>query len=277
MFLYTQLLQRALADIAGCVPWMRHIEPARVLLVSSSRVASSCYGNIAQCFGLPAGEKLNCGYWYHRPTRRVVRMTPWVRHASAQVLIGGRCMAYVILVRLPRMLENGPLDTLVHEMVHIAPAFDGHLRRLRHGNKFNAMVRETCEYWLRQGNPEIVEMMQLSAEQVEERWHSLAGMSFAPPFVTPQTRLADESVQQREHPDFHSKNLLFDLPTVERVAAQLTDEKAPEVLTENDLVCRVYHAQGSRVVPHGMLVRALRSARAPQWQSESVSTQFAVI
>jgi predicted metallopeptidase len=71
----------------------------------------------------------------------------------------GRDMLYLLSFYLPRFLEQGfryKLDTVLHELWHISPRFDGDLRRFggrcyAHSGsqkRYDAMVEQLAERWL---------------------------------------------------------------------------------------------------------------------------------
>ena len=131
MFLYTHLVRLAIGDIAHTVPTFAHLKLSQIAVVAGVRPCITPTGNLAQCHPLRLPETPNVAYWYNRKTRHVVRMTPWARRENVRVRLHGQDMLYVILLRLPRFLQHHPLETLIHELVHIHPNCDGRIRRLR--------------------------------------------------------------------------------------------------------------------------------------------------
>ncbi len=105
MLLYTTLVHQAIADMARTVSYLRHIAPKHVLVLAAARGSTSRYGNLAQCYGLRQREELDFGYWYHRKSRRVVRVTSWFQRRNTRVTIWGEETLYLVLLRRPRLLE----------------------------------------------------------------------------------------------------------------------------------------------------------------------------
>jgi len=257
MFLYTGLVQRALADMARAVSLLAHVDPRRVLVVAGPRACGGANGNLAQCYALREPEVENFAYWYHPRSRRVVRVTPWARRENTRVTIEGVEVFYVILLRLPRLLMHQPLETLAHELVHIGPDFDGRLHRLRHGRRFDAVARECVEQWRRHGEGELVECLQMDFAAITKRWGSLVGRSFGPPFVSPRVRPLENPPPIEAHPDFRCKHLVCDPASVRVVEGKWTPANAPACLTERDLVYRVYTPGSARRIAASVVSLAL--------------------
>lgn len=246
MLLYTTLVHQAIADMARTLPYLRHIAPRRVLVLAAARGSTSRYGNLAQCYGLRQREELDFGYWYHRKSRRVVRVTSWFQRRNTRVTIRGEETLYIVLLRLPRLLEHDPLTTLAHELIHIGPHCDGRLRALRHGKRFEAIVAETARIWRQVGDPQLVEALQMPYAALVERWGALAGLGFSQPFVHPRLCRPEIIPPHREHPDFRRKGLLVDFNRIETVEPEWTPEDVPAELTERDLVYRLYSPTGAQ-------------------------------
>jgi predicted metallopeptidase len=82
-----------------------------------------------------------------------------------QVREGGREMLYVLTFYLPRFLDlslDEKLTTVVHELWHVSPRFDGDLRRFAgrcyaHGGsqaQYEAQVKQLVHCWLKRRPPE---------------------------------------------------------------------------------------------------------------------------
>lgn len=112
---------------------LSHVQPGRILHGVSQARNRSKYGIFAQCHGLRFKHgrrefKTRDGYAWQWPVIRV----------------GGMEILYYITYFLPRFLDQPPrerLHTLVHELYHINPDFNGDLRRFPgrneyHGNRY---------------------------------------------------------------------------------------------------------------------------------------------
>jgi predicted metallopeptidase len=240
MFIYTALVQRAMEDMVRTVPALRYIQPRRVTIVAGPRVCRTRNGNLAQCFALRENEGEDVGYWYNPRSRRVVRVTPWTRRENSRVVLHGVEMPYLIMLRLPRLLQHQPLETFIHELIHIGPRFDGRMRRLRHGRRFEDIVRHCAQDWRRDGDPELVGALESDYATLTSRWGTLVAESFGPPFVTPRLTPLENPPPIASYPDFQRRRLIYDPATVEVVEAKWTPEDVPAQLTEKDLVYRVY-------------------------------------
>jgi predicted metallopeptidase len=246
MFLYTTLVQRTIEDMARTVRPLRHVDARRLAVVAGPRACRTRDGGLAQCYGLRQPEEDDFTYWYEPRTRRVVRVTPWGRHENTRVTLRGVEMLYLVLLRLPRLLDHDPIATIVHELIHISPDFDGRLREMRHGRRFDAVVSECVSLWKRAGDPCLVASLSMSLEALRARWGSLAAHSFGPPFVSPRLCPVKDPPPFDAHPDFRRKRLVSAPDALEVVAGKWTPANVPSRLTEKDLVYRVYTRQSAR-------------------------------
>ena len=246
MILYTALVQEAIRDMARVVPRLRHVDPRRLAVVAAPRVSASHYGGLAQCYGLRQPEKTDFSFWYDRRTRQVVRATPWIRYENVRVTLGGFEMLYIVLLRLPRLLAHDPVETLVHELVHIGGDFDGRLHHLRHGRRFDAIVAACVETWRRDGDPTLVEALSLDYAAATARWGSLVGESFGPPLATPRLVPAEAPAPYSSHPTVRRLHLRCDPAAIEIVQPEWTPSNVPGQLTGLDLVYRVYTPRTAR-------------------------------
>jgi hypothetical protein len=106
-----------------------HIRPGQIIHgVSQARVRTS-HGVYAQCHGL----RFKNGKREHHTNDGYAWVWPELR-------IKGRDVLYYITYYLPRFLDQSPqarLQTLVHELYHISPHFNGDLRRFPGRNEFH--------------------------------------------------------------------------------------------------------------------------------------------
>jgi hypothetical protein len=258
MILYTALVLEAIRDMVRVVPRLRHVDPRRLAVVAAPRVSASHYGSLAQCFALRQPERIDFSFWYDRTTRSVVRATPWIRHANVPVTLHGVEMLYIVQLRLPRLLGHDPLETLVHELVHIGADFDGRLHPLRHGQRFDGIVAACTEVWRREGDPRLVEALGLDYAGVVERWGSVVGESFATPLVTSRLVPAVDPPPYASHPAVRRLRLRCDPATIKIVEPDWTGADVPAQLSEHNLVFRLYTPQTARRIGAAAVRTAVR-------------------
>ena len=118
--------------LAKRVDALSHLEPGRILHGISQARTRSRYGVYAQCHALRfrhgEREMVSEGYRWVWPVLRV----------------RGQEIAYYITYFLPRFLDQPVrerLHTLLHELHHISPTFNGDLRRFQGRNEFHGNTR----------------------------------------------------------------------------------------------------------------------------------------
>ncbi|MCC6575225.1 MAG: hypothetical protein IT462_15720 [Planctomycetes bacterium] len=185
---------------------LAHVDGGRVLHGVVQARSRSRYGVYAQC------HALRFKHGQREQTRGKWR---WV---WPDIRVRGREMLYYITYFLPRFLDQPPrerLHTLIHELYHISPKFNGDLRRFSgrneyHGDSravFDGVVDGLVENALREIDIERFAFLQHSFDGLQEKFGSVVGNKlkrFAPrrmPSVTPvpepQPALALASRSQR--------------------------------------------------------------------------------
>lgn len=112
---------------------LSHINPGQILHGVSQARTRSRYGVYAQCHGL----RFKHGKREHPTRDGHVWQWPIIKVRGSEIF-------YYITYFLPRFLDQPPrerLHTLLHELYHISPKFNGDLRRFAgrnefHGNKY---------------------------------------------------------------------------------------------------------------------------------------------
>jgi hypothetical protein len=145
------------ADLCARLPEFGHINPRQVLLcMARARRSASGGGTYAKIVPMRFPDA--------SPLRHVgseCYSLPQIPTAHGYVL-------YLIYVYLPRFYEQPPerrLLTLIHELYHIAPAFDGTIRRFgsrAHGasrTNFNAGLQPLVNRYLASAPPEILDLI----------------------------------------------------------------------------------------------------------------------
>ena len=108
----------------------------------------------------------------------------------------GREMLYILSFYLPRFLElefREKITTVIHELWHIGPNFDGDVRR--HGGRFHAHGRagkhdaqseKLADHWLAQNPPESVyRFLRLSFGELRQRHGPVFGRKIVAPKLFP--------------------------------------------------------------------------------------------
>jgi len=110
---------------------------------------------------------------------------------------------YILYVSAPRFMDltlSVKLETILHELYHIGPKFDGDLRRFKgrcyaHGSSakdYDAIIRRLVKIWLDQDPPvEVWSFLQLNYRELCERFGSVGGLKIPPPRIIPVRGVED--------------------------------------------------------------------------------------
>ncbi|HEX8960527.1 MAG TPA: putative metallopeptidase [Geobacteraceae bacterium] len=185
----TAELERLIADICRRVEEFRHIDPNRVLVCVASTRGSGIHGTYAKIHPLRfAGGAASTTI---RRGRRILTCTmPTVFHRGEEML-------YIVYFLVPRFLDlpfREKLITVVHELYHVSPAFDGDIRRFpgrnyAHGSstrKYNAHMAELVDAYLaRLEDRSLVAFLEGDMTALRGRHRAIVGRRFpAPKIVT---------------------------------------------------------------------------------------------
>jgi hypothetical protein len=133
-FNYTDALWEVVRDLVAALEELRHVDLERILLSISQARQLSTHGVYASCVPL----RFEGGARETVIRKRRYRM-PELRRGEREIL-------YVIYVMLPRFHEETDyrekLATLIHELYHISPRFDGDIRRFSGKNFAHGRSRE---------------------------------------------------------------------------------------------------------------------------------------
>lgn len=204
MFHFTDALGRLIADIATRVPALGHVQPDRTL-VFARRGRSGADGPNAtcHCLTLPTSDP---GYyfWADAATGQITRRSPWFVTRSPLVTRHGQPIEYMISVGLPRFSDQmsrrklerypgmpswvGRLDTVIHELYHIAPDAQG-LRRLPRADGslddrahpprfFDDVQRMVCVYLDSSPDPDVLEVVSHDFATLCARHGRVVGTTF---------------------------------------------------------------------------------------------------
>ncbi|MCA8914724.1 MAG: hypothetical protein KDB90_04865 [Planctomycetes bacterium] len=157
------------------VDQLAHIQPGRVIHGVSQARTRSRYGVYAQCHGL----RFKHGQREHKTRDGHAWQWPIIKVRGQEVL-------YYITYFLPRFLDQPPrerLHTLLHELYHISPKFNGDLRRFAgrnefHGNKhadFDGVVDRILERAMPHVDVERFPFLVYTFDQLVERFGGVVG------------------------------------------------------------------------------------------------------
>lgn len=264
MINYTERLTLLMHDIVSRVPTLSFID-LRDILVFARAGRSSAEGAFAtcHCLTLPASEP---GYyfWRDRDSGHITRRSEWFVTKSPSVTIGARPVKYLISFALPRFCDQSldrsrkerfyhesdavwmaKLDTVIHELYHIAPDLSG-IRRIDrgdgtfsancHGHHFFSQVAEMVRTYLATDpDPAVYDFLRHDFAGLEERHGGVVGTSFRTFPSFPQRYLEPLAVQPPCDPE---------LAAVE--VEPLRPRRGPQRFTEDDLHIRHFTRETSR-------------------------------
>lgn len=206
MFHFTDALSTLIADIATRVPAFAHVRPERTLIFARrGRTGADGPNATCHCLTLPTSEP---GYyfWADAVTGRVTRRSPWFVTRSPEVVVRGTAIDYMISVGLPRFADQVSrrkqeryadtglppwvvrLDTVVHELYHIAPDASG-LRRLARADGslddrahppqfFDDVKQLVCAYLATQPSEAVLEVVRYDFATLEQRHGGVVATTF---------------------------------------------------------------------------------------------------
>ena len=180
-FDFTLHIRRLCQDMVARLEELRHIDMGLVAVsFSQARKAADCgmYASLTP-LRFAGGER--------HTVRRGQRWT------LQRVYDGGREMLYILNFYLPRFLDlplEEKLTTVVHELWHIGPRFDGDLRRFRgrcyaHSGsqqKYDAQAKRLVDRWLALGPPApLYDFLHLRFRQLSARHGRVHGQRVPTP------------------------------------------------------------------------------------------------
>lgn len=173
----TDQLEQILADLCLRLPELAHINPRRVLVCATRARRQGAGGIYAKIIPMRFPD----GTPFH-----TVKGT---RYALPQIPTADGDVLYLIYVYLPRFYEQ-PFErrvlTLVHELFHIAPAFDGTIRKFgarAHGNsreEYNTRLEPLVRRYLAQQPNGLLDVLRGDFTQLT-RDYSVCGRALSLP------------------------------------------------------------------------------------------------
>jgi predicted metallopeptidase len=109
----------------------------------------------------------------------------------------GREMLYILSFYIPRFLDQTPrfkLDTIIHELWHIGPRFDGDIRRhdgrcyahTGSQKEYDAQVAKLTDLWLAAApSPDLYEFLNYDADGLLRKFGTLVGHKIRNPRLIP--------------------------------------------------------------------------------------------
>lgn len=185
-FDYTAAVGRLCGDICFRLQELRHVDVSRVAIGFSQTRHSAPVGVFATTMPLrfPSGGSVHTQHGHEWRMQRLVRSD-------------GVDYLYLISFAVPRFIDlrlTEKLETIVHELYHIAPDFNGDLRRFRgrcfaHGSdqkKYDAIVRKLLDKWLRTDPPpEVWDFLQDDFATLEAKYGGVEGTKIPVPKIIP--------------------------------------------------------------------------------------------
>lgn len=190
-FDFCQAMRRLCTDMTSRLPELGHIELPRVaisLCQTRKNVSHGIYASLTP-LRFEAGAKTSV-----RRGRRY-GVEPVVDHQGREYL-------YILSFYLPRFMSTPleeKLSTVVHELWHISPAFDGDLRRhegrcYAHGpsqKKYDALMDRLAQRWLALDPPShLYDFLEGSCEELVAEYGRITGTRWPNPKLVPQSRTA---------------------------------------------------------------------------------------
>ncbi len=184
-FDFTRHAEQLCRDIVARLGELRHVDMSRVGVGFCQTRKAGRYGMHASLTPLrfPGGQ-----------LHAVRRGRKW---QIQRVEIGGAEMLYLLSFYLPRFLDlpfAEKLVTVVHELWHIGPRFDGDLRRFRgrcfahsgRQERYDAHARRLGQEWLAMGPPEgLYDFLHLDFRSLLARHGRIIGRKIRAPKLVP--------------------------------------------------------------------------------------------
>ncbi|GHT28657.1 hypothetical protein FACS18942_09260 [Planctomycetales bacterium] len=186
VFDYTAHLAEVCSDICFRVPSLNHIDMRRVAVSFSQTKHCESFGTFAcvvpmrfengEMFRERCGKKWTIQHCYNKD---------------------GTEYLYLMYFFVPRFIEltlTQKLQTIVHELYHINPEFNGDIRRFNgrcfaHGSsqkKYDKTVQQFTDYWLKQEPPEeIWNFLRFNYKELTENFGRLVGTRIKKPMLIP--------------------------------------------------------------------------------------------
>jgi predicted metallopeptidase len=181
----TAELERLIAHIIRRMPEFGHIDPHQLLVCISTTRGGGIHGTYAKIHPLRFRDGSRTTT-VRRGRRTFTCTMPPIRQHGSEIL-------YIIYFLVPRF-NNLPLRekliTVFHELYHIAPEFNGDIRRFpgrnyAHGSsskKYNALMATLVDSYLHElEDKEMLSFLEGSMEELRGRHKAIVGRKFPAP------------------------------------------------------------------------------------------------
>jgi len=197
---YTAKMRELVEDICRRVPAFSHVDPQRIAICYAQTRRAGPQGTHASIYPLrfPGGklEEARGGR-----TWRLPRLT-----------VEGREALYALFFFLPRFCDlpaDGKLTTVLHELYHISPSFDGDLRRLpgsywQHGSSrdsYDALMGQYAAAYLAASPPDgLMSLLGLTFGELRAKYGAIGGATMRRPVPYPVDQRATAREGQAPQP-----------------------------------------------------------------------------
>jgi predicted metallopeptidase len=178
-------IERLIADIVRRMEEFGHIDPDRVMVCIATTRGGGVHGTYAKIHPLrfEAGSR----------TTLVRQRRGTTRYEIPPVIRGGVEMLYIIYFLVPRFLNlplREKLVTIIHELYHISPEFNGDIRRFpgknfAHGSsrkRYNALMAEFATRYLDETENRVgIEFLEGDMAAMRARHGAIVGRKMAAP------------------------------------------------------------------------------------------------
>lgn len=193
----TQFVCRVCDDISKRLPQFSHINTQRIAFSFSQTRNSREYGVFASVTPLR----------FEKGTTETVRRGKRWRIPPLKGADGIDYL-YIYRIYLPRLWDcsfETKLTTIIHELLHISPNFDGDIRRFEgrcyaHGanqKNYDAYALALGEHWIQQNPPqEMLEILRLNTSELIQRYGRIYGQRVTPPDLVRVDETLDERLER---------------------------------------------------------------------------------
>jgi len=245
---YTDVLHDLMADMAARLEPLQHVDMSRLLVLAGPRWRRGGGGTYAILRSLADSEDV-VHFRYDRRTRRLLSVSEPYRLLAPRVLIAGQEQRYVLEVRLPRLCDGRPpLETLVHELLHVHDRCDGTFRRMRHGRRYEAATEGWAAEWLRLAPPHLARVAQMTFPEARRYLGRMVCRCLRTGLARPVPVRGAATADPRRHPAIGRMGLqvVGDVPVV---PVRCVGEEARRLYDERDLVWCEFSLRAARRLP----------------------------
>ena len=178
-------IEQLIADIVCRLEEFGHIDPRRIMTCIASTRGGGGHGTYAKIHPLRFENGNRTTRTHRRGGATIYEIPPVVRN--------GVEMLYIIYFLVPRFLDlplREKLITIVHELYHISPDFNGDIRRFpgknfAHGSsrkRYNVLMAELVERYLAaSGDPARIAFLEGDMAAMRGRHGAIVGRKMAAP------------------------------------------------------------------------------------------------